>query len=420
MTLSRKSSTVFYGWWVVCGVFFTGLYSGGAVFYGFTAFIEPIAKEFGWSYGQISIAASLRGLEIGILAPVLGILVDRWGPRSLMITGAIITGSSLILLSHITSLGMFYGVFIILCIGISPNASTVALTAVANWFRKKVALATGIVTSGVALGGFLVPLVTASMDAFGWRVVMVGLGIGMWVICLPLSVLVRHKPEQYGYLVDGEVRDNFLSGEGLSSPQPIDKDISAGRALRSRTFWHITVALMLNLLAVSAVMTHVMPYLSSINISRSISGLAAGGLPVVSICGRLGFGLFGDRFDKRWVSVASFIFITLGLLLFNYTESLGVWMLVPFLIMFGIGWGGNITVRAVLLREYFGGSRFGTILGLANTVLMLGTILGPAIAGIIFDKSGSYQGAWVFFMCMVILASVIITTTPPLPDMNQH
>ena len=101
---------IFYGWWVVGACSSAMLFTAGSIHYGFTAIFEPIATEFGWSYAQVSMASSLRGIEIGLLSPVAGLLVDRWGPRKLIIGGAVITGTGLILLSRITSLGMFYGI----------------------------------------------------------------------------------------------------------------------------------------------------------------------------------------------------------------------------------------------------------------------------------------------------------------------
>jgi len=413
MLLNQKRSKVFYGWWVVFGCSFFGLYMAGAVFYGFTAVFEPIAKEFGWSYAQISIAASLRGLEMGILAPLLGVLVDRFGPRRLMLCGTLVTGFGLILLSHITSLGMFYVAFLVIAIGISPGGGTVVMTAAANWFRKNVAMATGIVASGFGLGGFLVPLVTMSVDRFGWRSAMVGIGLTTWIIGVPLSLLVRHKPEQYGYLPDGEPSDGSVVGEGLILAQGSEVSISTGEALKSLTFWHIALAAGCHMMTVNAVMTHVMPYLSSIGITRSVSSLVAAALPVASICGRLGFGWLGDRLDKKRVAAAGFVLVTLGLLSLYYVPAVGMWLFVPFLILFGIGWGGNVTIRVALLREYFGRSKFGTILGFTSGIMMVGSISGAPIAGWVFDIWGSYKGAWFAFAILTIVASIVIAYTPP-------
>ena len=110
---------IIYGWWIVLACSFIGLYVGGVVHFGFTAFFEPIREEFGWSYTQISFAASLRGLEMGIFSPVVGFLVDRFGPRKLMLWGIITVGFGLILLSLTHSLAMFYAAFLLIAFGAS-------------------------------------------------------------------------------------------------------------------------------------------------------------------------------------------------------------------------------------------------------------------------------------------------------------
>ena len=205
MHLNWKPSKIFYGWWVVGACFLIWLFIGGFVTFGFTAFFEPIANEFSWSYTQISFAASLRGMETGILSPLLGLVVDRWGPRRLMFGGIVVIGIGLTLLSYTTSLGMFYGAFALVAIGISSSASpTVTTTAVANWFRRKSGIAIGVMTCGFALGGLMVPVIVRLIDIVGWKSAIFVLGLIIVLIGLPLSLLVRHKPEQYGYLPDGD------------------------------------------------------------------------------------------------------------------------------------------------------------------------------------------------------------------------
>ena len=413
MHLNQKRNTIFYGWWIVGACFLISAYTGGVIHFGFTAFFEPIANEFDWSYAQISFAASLRGMEMGLLAPVVGLLVDRWGPRRLMFGGTILTGLGLILLSRINSLGMFYGAFVLIAIGTSTCMTTVMVTAVVHWFRRKAGIATGITVSGFALGGLLVPLVATLISMFEWRTALVIIGMGMWGIATPLSLLVRHKPEHYGYLPDGDVSGTAVIDESLVPVQSAEVNIGAKQALKSRAFWHIALAFMYHSLAVSAIMTHVMPYLSSIGIVRSVSSLVAGAIPVTSIGGRIGFGWLGDRYDKRWLTAAGFAILGLGLLFFSYVTIGGMWLIVPSIILLGTGWGSSIPMRVSLLREYFGRSRFGTIIGFNTGIMMLGGMAGAPIAGWVFDKWGSYQGAWLVLAGLAIAAVVIIATTPP-------
>ena len=410
---------MYYGWWIIGACFLIALYTDGVIFYGFTAFFRPIANEFGWSYTQISFAASLRGLELGLLAPIVGFLADRWGPRKFMVGGTIIAGIGLIFLSRVTCLTMFYGAYVLIAIGTSSYGSTVMIIAVVNWFRRKAGIAIGIVVSGFAVGGLLLPLVVLLIDTLGWRTAMFSFGLGMFIIGLPLSLLVRHKPEQYGYVLDGGVPSAVGVGEGLTPIQRIDVNIRARQALTSSVFWHIALALMYQSLAASAVLTHVMPYLSSIGIARSASSLVVSAIAAASIGGRLSFGWLGDRFDKRWIAAMGFALIVLGLLFFGFAAIGGMWMLLPFIILFGTGWGGNITMRSALVREYFGRSQFGTIHGVLIGVMMLGQIAGAPLAGWVFDKWSSYQGIWFVFAGLAIAALVTVATTPPVGKTTQ-
>ena len=188
---------IFYGWWVVFACFLISLYVGTIIFYGFTAFIEPLVREFGWSYAQVSFAASLRGIEAGIFYPVAGFLVDRFGPRRVIFCGTIVAGIALILLSFTQSLVMFYGAFVLLAIGTSGCTDVVNMSAVANWFKKKVGKALGLMSTGFGVGGLLIPLIVWLIDSHGWRTTLILLGLGMWSLGVPLSLVVRNRPEEY-------------------------------------------------------------------------------------------------------------------------------------------------------------------------------------------------------------------------------
>ncbi len=414
MQLNQKRHTIFYGWWVVVASFLITVYTGGIIYFGFTAIFEPIQNEFGWSYAQISLAASLRDLEMGLLAPIMGVFVDRWGPRKLMFGGPIIIGLGLLLLNTVNSLIMFYVAFIVIAIGMSNCSSTVKNTAVANWFRKKVALASGIVAAGFAVGGFLVPAVTTLVDTLEWRKAMVVLALSMWSIGLPLSLLMRHKPEQYGYLPDGELNIPSLNDKRPVLAQKTEVNISGKQAIKSRTFWHISLAMMCQTFLSSAVVTHVMPYLDSIGLAWTTASLVAMSIPPASIGGRLGFGLMGDIFNKKRLSAIGFALMSLGLIFFALIPNGSMWLLIPSLLFFGTGWGANITLRPALLREYFGRNRFGTIHGFTIGILMMGIVAGAPLAGWAFDVWDTYEGIWLIFAGAGITGIFTILKTPPL------
>ena len=410
---NQKQPKIFYGWWIVAAVSVISAYTSGVVFYSFTAILEPIVNEFGWSYAQVSFAASLRGLNSGLLAPLVGFLIDRLGPRKPIFIGAVIIGLGLLLLGYINSLITFYAVFLLISVGTCTCGSVVVMTVVGNWFRRRVSIATGIATGVGSTGGLLVPLVTKLIDMFKWQATMRILGLGAWIFILPLSLIIRHKPEQYGYLPDGDVSRKPLTSEGLTLEESNDVEVGAGQALKSSAFWHLSLGFTCHVTIILAVTTHIMPYLSSVGIARSTSSLVASAIALTGILGNISFGWFGDRYDKKRLAALGLALTGLGMLFLIYTASVGTWLLVPFVALFGIGFGGPVPMTSAVLREHFGRARLGTVLGWTMGVMMIGSMIGPPLAGWVFDTTGSYQAIWFAFTGLLIAGIVSFLTTRP-------
>lgn len=393
---------VYYGWWIVIACFFMNLYVGGIVFFSFTAFFEPIQREFGWSYTQISLASSLRGLEMGIFAPVVGVLVDRLGSRKLLLFGSIIIGLGFLTLSLTQSLPMFYVSFLLIAFGAGGCTSVVTMTAVANWFHKNIGLALGIAASGFGAGGLLIPPIVALIDKFGWRITLILLGLGMLIIGIPLSLVVRNRSESS--LEDGASYEKDEWRE-----QPVE--VPLGEAIKSKPFIFLNMAETIRMMAVTAVVVHLMPYLATLGFPRSTGGVVAAALPLVSILGRFGFGWWGDRYDKRVVLAAAFLILGGGLLVFSKVGEIK--MVVLFLLLFSPGFGGSMVVRGAILREYFGKASFGKMLGIVLGSASIGGILGPTLAGYAFDRLGGYTLVWQLMSAVSMMAVVLALRMKP-------
>jgi MFS family permease len=402
---------VFFGWWIVGAAVVVGLYVGGIIVYGFTAIFEPIVQEFGWSYAAVSVAASLRGAESGLLEPVLGRLVDRWGPRRVIFIGGLFTSGGLFLLSNTMSLAMFYGAFVLLAVGMSCCGTTVLVTAVAGWFRARLGFATGVALSGFGLGGLVLPVMVALIAQQGWRDTFEILAVGALVLLLPISLVFRHKPEAYGYSLDGRTPDTEVRTNEDSHPVRLVSDephMDVHQAIRTRSFWLLTLAFVFHTATVLTVVTHVMPYLDSVGIARTQAGLLATAIPVFSIIGRLGLGFVGDRMSRTRVAVLAYGMIALGMLCFASVPALGTWALYAFVLLFGVGYGGLTSLRPALTREYFGGARFGSIFGLIVGINAIGGITGPPLAGWYFDTWGDYRMVWVAFAVLAVVAAFLV------------
>ncbi len=394
---------IYYGWWIVLASFVVAFYVAGTIFYGFTAFIDPLADEFGWSYTQISLAASLRGLEMGLLAPFVGILVDRFGSRKLLFSGVLVLGFGNVLLGFTQSLAMFYGAFLLIAFGAGGCTSVVTMTAVANWFEKNVGKAMGLTACGFGASGLIIPAIVWMIGVFGWRTTLIILGIGMWVIGIPAAIVMREKPEE----IDDspQVEEIKVIGEA-SQGQKDARAFRYAEILKEKSFLCVSLAEMIRLMALMAVVTHIMPYLSSMEISRMSSGLMAAGIPLLSISGRFGFGWLGDIYPKKIIMTLCFGIMALGMLSLCYIKLSG--MMYVFLFLFSNGFGGITTLRAALLREYYGKYNFGKYLGIMMGFGACGGIIGPTSAGWVFDRIGSYHFVWLALSALIGLAIILI------------
>ena len=401
---------MFYGWYVVGACCFIMMYGSGAISLGFTAIFEPLVDEFGWSHTQISFAASLRGLERGLFAPVAGVLSERWGPNFVVFGGLLLCSIGLILLSTVTSITMFYISFIIIGIGITAIATPLMMVFVLSWFPNKGGLAMGIAASGVALGGLLVPIITYLIDLYGWRHAILIMGLGMLVLPLPLSLLLRKNSGNFGNVNSNQ--ESLLSFDYGHSSLVKSKEISFGAkdSLTNFSFWIITSAFFCQSLVLSGVLTHIMPYLSSIGIDRTSSGLVAGALPLSTVLGRVGFGWLMDRVEKRKLVAISFALNSLGVLILAIISPGQNLLIILFIILFGVGWGGSVVMFAGLMNSYFGIKRLGTIIGFAGVFIMIGYIIGAPLTGWIFDRWGYYQPSWFALAAIVGFGTLFFVT----------
>lgn len=401
-------ATIFYGWWVVFACFFLAFYTGGALFFGFTAFFDPIVKEFGWSYTQVSVAFSLRGFEMGILAPITGFLVDRFGSRKVAFSGIFILGVALMLLALISCLGMFYGAFILLALGTSGCSSTVLMTTVAHWFKRHLGKVMGIVACGYGAGGVVIPFIVWLIDLYGWRTTLIILGLATWALGIPLSFVMRHTPEQYGYLPDGEIR---VRPSSIHGDRNRGQELRFQEALKSKNFLKISVAEAIRMMITMAVITHVMPYLGSLGMSKINAAFVTTSIPLFSIIGRLGFGWLGDIVGKKYALAMVYCFLGVGTLAFSCIHV--KWLILPFLLLFCPGFGGSVSLRGAVVREYFGRASFGRLFGIIIGMAAIGGVIGPPAAGWSFDKLGSYHSVWLLFAGTIVIAMVLTLRLPP-------
>ena len=234
MAVASKRRGIFYGWWLLGAGTIVLVMQGGLYAYGFPLFFVPLAATLGTSRGALSLAFSFTRLESSLLGPIEGYLIDRFGPRGIMYVGFGLLGVSFILFSMVNSLLAFYMVFPIVALGASLSGFLPVITAVNNWFSRRRGLATGICSSGVNIGGALLFLMAICISIYGWRPTAALTGVLILALGFPLTAMMRHRPQPYGYLPDGdEAEEAGDSEDGASSRAQETPDFTPKQALKT-------------------------------------------------------------------------------------------------------------------------------------------------------------------------------------------
>lgn len=398
-----KKPRIYYGWWLVLISYFIAAYVAGAVFFSFTAFIEPLVSEFGWSFTQVSLVSTIRGLEIGIFSFFIGFFVDRFGAKQLLMFGLITTGIGLLLFSQTESLAWFFFSFVILSFGAGGCTSVVLTTIMARWFNKNLGKALGIMVCGFGSGGLLVPGIVWMIERFQWRTTLIILASGLYIIGLPLASLIKNEPQPGDFIPEGELPDHIDSQQngGISNTDAFKQSI------RSTTFWLFNFAEAVRMIMLASVMMYIMPYLTSVGYSRVTAGFLAAATPVMSIIGRFSFGWLGDLANKRTILLLSHFLMGLGVLSLSYIQYR--WLIIPYLICFPIGYGGSMPLRGLVIKHYFGTASIGRLLGISMGVAAIGGMIGPVYAGWSFDMFQTYRTIWFTFIGLSVISVLVIT-----------
>ncbi len=408
-----KLKGLFYGWYVVAGGWGVHVVVASTYVLGMGVLFTSIRTELEWTAAATAIAFSLRQFESGILSPFVGFFIDRWGTRKMMLAGLFILGLGFLLLARIQNLWQFYVVFLFLATGASIGYAQAMNTAVVNWFRRRRVRAMGFMWTGGSIGGQLVTLVALMVTNYGWRRAATISGLLVWAVGLPLATLMRHRPEPYGMLPDGDPPQvdatTPAAGTTARAPAaaPLESNLGVKEALKTRTFWVIAMAQATFATTSSMVLTvNLVPFLESIEFPLTQAASVVSLFMLAALPARVFLGLFGDRFEKRKVLAVLYVFSAAGTLILSGAQV--YWHTIPFAILAGFAHGGAVIMTAVLVGESFGTSRFASINGLLHTFGVIGGVVGPTAGGLVYDLRGSYRPAFVAVAILVALAAPLI------------
>ena len=414
-SLRGRLSNSFYGWRMIAVGSALRILGGGLYYYGFSIFFLPLSQDLGLSRAATSLVFSLARAQGAFEAPVAGYFMDRYGPRPLMILAIIMTSIGHMVLSGVHSyvalLLVYMGV-----VSLSYHAGFMdAPMVVANtWFVRKRTLAMSLISGSVGVGGFaLTPFLSDAVNAYGWRNAAFGNGLIFLTIGLPLALLVRRSPESMGLRPDGD--PPFVAREQVRHQSaPIageEVNFTLAAALRTAPFWLLTIATAIRVVILSAVTVHYVPLMVWKGLTAQRAAVFLAAQAFLSLPSSLLFGWIADRVNKPKLMAVCMLLATVSAIVLIYAES--EWGIVLFLPLFGMV-EYTFPVNWSTVGEFFGRKNFAKIRGAMTFIHTWGSVIGPVIAGAIYDRTHSYTVLlWVSAGLLLLASALYVMVVKP-------
>ena len=375
--------------------------------FGFGLFFAELRAAFGWSSAATAAGFSLQRLQGGVLQPLSGFIVDRVGTRIMAFLGVLLVGVGFVLFSQVTKLWEYYAALFVISGGISVGVGTALNASIVNWFRRNRSKALSIVWNGTPAAGALVIGLGLFIDRYGWEAAALLVGLVILGVGLPLSLLIRHRPEPYGLHPDGD-------RPGVSAGAPVvqssEGGLSVAEALRSKEFWILSLAMAVELLAIQAIIIHQVAHLEESGWTRKEGAFVTSATAICFLLGRGPYAFIGDRFDKRWAFFVVHILVGFAIVTLEYATNF--WMVVLYVGLMGIGHGAFVPLRLASVADWMGTARFASIMGLVEFPAIMTGVVGPLFLGAIFDWQEDYRIGIFTFAALLFLTAPIFLLLP--------
>lgn len=396
--------------WTVVLVGLLGMALGTVHIYSTGVFLAPLEAEYGWSRSQIMFGFTLLTFVGASLAPFVGALIDRFGPRRLALAGILLYCGFLAALSlTVSSIYSWWGLWMLLAIGGLFTKPTMWTAAVSSLFVEGRGLALAVTLCGTGLGSALVPMLSHQLiQHFGWRMSYLALAAICVVILFPLAwVYFTSASDNARRRVDND------TSEVLPLP-----GLTAREAILSRRFLQLAAAAFCITVAIIGLVMNLVPIMSDNGLSRDTAAAIAGAVGITSIIGRIGTGYLLDRLNGNIIGGLVVLVPIVSCLCFILAPQSVVVTLLA-VILLGLALGAELDVIAYLVTRHFGMRSFGMVFGCIVSLWSVATGLGPLSASYIFDISSSYQPALWLFIPLFMLASLLLFTMGPYPDFQS-
>ena len=410
----------FYGWKIVGAAFLSrfSFASGNASVLGL--FFTPLNSEFGWSRTAISVVLSMARLFEGLNSPLLGPIIDRYGPRVPMVIGGIVLSLGFVGLSLIGNLWQFYlirGVF--MAAGFALTGMLVTNTAVSNWFIRRRGRAIATAGMGTNTGMLIIAPATVGIIAvWGWQAAWLFFAALAWiVVVIPSAILMRRRPEDIGLQPDGDLPPDSKASDDPSSRSTTTRS-SAGEAvwtrrevIRTPAFWLLIIGISSSMLAFQGVNISIAPYAEDLGLSPFNVAALLMVRSIATLAVAPGWGILSERVHLPHVRISPFFIQMLASAFLAMADrSAMLWLGVVF---YGAGFSGMMIVQEVIWANYYGRLTLGTVRSTSLPLQVLIAGAGPVLINVVFDIVGSYRPAYTAFIGLYLLAALLVWFARP-------
>jgi len=418
-----KSAKFYYGW-VIVGLAMISMSFWFGVRTTFSVFFVALIDHFQWSRAEAAGAQSIAMLVYMIMAPIIGTLVDRIGPRKTILPGIFLTGLGFLLCTQIESLLQFYvffGAIVgigVTCLSIAPN--TVLL---AHWFEHRRGTANGLASMGIGTGVlFFVPLMQYLISSKGWQFAYLIFGLLILMIPLPLNAFfLKHTPKELGLLPDGETLKRIEETDlkkvteiGMVCSPSTRDEMSYQDILKAPRFWGLLLFPSLVSFGAYFIIVHHVKYLTDFGVDKMWAASLFAGIGALSSGFRFFWGWFSDWRGREIAFTLGMICFALGILFLLLFETFRVTpILYLFAACFGSGWGATAPLFMSIAADLYKGRNFGWVYGTLEGVLGIGAALGAYVGGAIFDRTGSYFWGFILIMILNLISIPLVWLVAP-------
>ncbi len=389
------------GWLIVMSLFMSLFLVFGASVEAFGVFVPHLLRHFGWSRTELSLAFTATASVAGLSGLFIGWLLDRIEPTIVLSVSAALSGLALIGASQANSYATYIVCYLILGAGVGGCTMMPCSVVVANWFSERRGLAMGVTMMGTSFGGMiLVPVVDYAIRTGGWRFAYEVVAAPIFLILLPLLIfVVRGKPPP-------GMQPGF---EQTTAPV---EGLELGEALRTRSFWLISIAYFIYAFVAGSMVVHLIVHLIGVGYRPAVAALTMSVIFLCASTGKIGFGILADRVGSRTALLIDFLIESIAIVLVLGVQS--PVLLFMFAALFGLTFEAQLALCPLVTAESLGLKRYGSISGAAFLFVTSGAAIGPVVTGWIFDVTHGYQEAFFLFVAMLIVGGAASMGCMPL------